>query len=551
MEPLSALRLGITAFAALTAVGLALTLLWHRERASARALLGVGVVSAVGTVLHLFVADLTPPNAVLAVTGWDLEATAWVVIGTTTAVIAGGLWVLFAFRYTGRSRRVIRATTVIVAGVSLGAVSIAVVALRAPSTLAFQMLTVTFLLVGFLVTIGVFLLVWTAIGQQAVRFREPVLLSVGAITLLFGSFVAQIFERPVLLPACSSVASGLLVVAIVRYPVFETPPAARVLGRDRVVEELADGILIFDRRGRLQDLNPAAERLFDVSRASAMEQPIESIFPTTFDPGELASDGERHRVELADGTTVSVTADPVTDGQGRSFGSLVRCTDVTDRRQREEQLTLLSRFVVEVIRERMAAVADEATTGATESGSADVTAVADRIWGRTTELTTLVAETRSIERALAENGTRTDQRLDPRPVLRELRDSIATGSGPEIAIDASGESIETTVSPALLASLLEPVLAAASAHASTRIDVTVDSDGPAIRVADDRPNVTDSTGHELDADLPLAVTRLALEQLGGHLSVEWTTNGRRVVVVSLPTDTTPGTGRAVAGGGER
>jgi len=551
MVSLTTLRLGITFFATLVAVALVTVLFRHRERTGARALLGVGVVTAGGTLLHLLVADLTPPNAALTVTDWEIEATAWVVVGTTVEVIGGGLWVLFAFRYTGRSQRVIQATAGLVAAISIGAVVIAMVALGNPSTLAFQLLTATYLLVGFLVTIGVFLLVWMSIGQGKVPYREPLLLSAGAIVLLSGSFVAQIFERPVLLPAFSSIASGLLLIAVSRYPVFETPPAARVIGRDRVVDELADGILIVDRRGRLRDLNAAAERLFDVSRASAVEQPIESIFPTSFDPGELTRDGEPHRVKLADGTTISVTTDPVTDGRDRSFGYLVRCTDVTDRQRREEQLTLLSRFVVEVIRERMATVAEEATR-ADDSASGDAAVTADQIWERTTRLTTLVAQTRSIERTIAENGMSPDQELDLRPVLRELRDSIATGSGPRIELDLSGDPIATTVSPALLASLLEPVLEDASDHAETRVDISVDRDGPAIWIVADWPDATDPGEQDYHTDLTLSVTCLALDQLGGHLSVEPTDDGRRAVVVVLPTtDAREARRTRVDGGPER
>ncbi|QSG11696.1 Signal transduction histidine kinase, contains PAS domain [Halapricum desulfuricans] len=551
MVPLTALRLGTAFFATLVAVTLVAVLLRHRERASARALLGVGAVTAVGSLLHLLVADLTPPNAALTVTGWEIEATAWVVVGTTVAVIASGLWVLFAFRYTGRSQRVIQVTVGLVAGISFGAVGIATAALGDPSTLAFQLLTVTYLLVGFLVTIGVFLLIWMSIGQQTVPYREPLLLSAGAIVLLSGSFVAQIVERPILLPAFSSVASGVFLIAVIRYPVFETAPAARVLGRDRVVDELADGILIVDRRGRLRDLNPAAERLFDVSRASAVGQPIKSIIPTSFDPGALTRDGESHRVKLSDGTTISVTADPVTDGRDRSFGYLVRCTDVTNRRRQEEQLTLLSRFVVEVIDERMAAVAEEATR-AGDSESVDSAAAADQIWERTTRLTNLVAQTRSIEQIIAENGVSPGQELDICPVLRELRDSIAAGSGPRIELDVSGDPIATTVSPALLTSLLEPVLEDAYDHAETRVDVSVDRDSPAIRIVADWPDATDLGEQDYDAQLPLAVTRLEIDQLGGHLSVERTDDGRRAVVVALPTnDTREARRTGVDGGAER
>ena len=531
----TALRLGTTTFAALVAVALIGVLLRYRDRASARALLGVGVFTGVGSLLHLLVADLTSPNAAIAVTGWDIEASAWVVIGTTITVIAGGLWVLFAFRYTGRSRRVVQTTGAVVGAISIGAVTIAALAVRDPSSLTFQLLTVAFLIIGFLVTIGVFLLLWTSIDQEAVPFREPLLLSGGAIVLLSGRFVAQIFERPVVLPALMAFAGGLFLFAVVRYPVFETPPAVRVLGRDRVVDELADGILIVDRSGRLRDLNPAGERLFDVSRASVIEEPFESLFPTAIDLTDVANRADPVRIELSDGTTVSVTADPVTDGRERLVGHLITCTDVTARQRREEQLTLLSRFVVEVIHERMTVVADEVAE-IDNTVLDDAPEVADQIWDRSTQLTTLVAQTRSIERAIAENGVRPEERLAAGSVLRELRDSFTTEAGPQIAIDTPEDAIDAAVNAALLTSLLEPLLDDACAHAVTQVEVTVETDRPTIRITDDRPDVNDSGEEGSDADLSLVVTRLALDQLGGHLSVEWTPDGRRAVVVVLPTD---------------
>lgn len=545
----TALRLGTTTFAALVAVALVGVLLQYRDRASARALLGVGVFTSVGSLLHLLVADLTSPNAAIAVTGWDVEASAWVVIGTTTTVIAGGLWVLFAFRYTGRSRRVVQATGAIIGAISIGAVMTAALAVRDPSPLTFQLLTVTFLLMGFLVTIGVFLLLWTSIDQQAVPLREPLLLAGGAIVLLSGSFVAQIFERPVIRPALTAITGGLFLFAVVRYPVFETPPAVRVLGRDRVVGELADGILIVDRSGRVRDLNPAGERLFDVSRASVLEDAFESLFPTAISLTDVAKRADPVRIELPDGTTVSVTADPVTDGRGRRVGHLITCTDVTARQRREEQLTLLSRFVVEVIQGRMTAVADEVTEIENTSFD-DAPEVAGRMWERTTQLTTLVAQTRSIERAIAENGIRPDERLAVGAVLRELRDSITTEAGPKMAVDTPADAIDTAVNSALLASLLEPVLEDACAHAVTQVEVTVETDPPTVRIIDDRPDVNDRAEKGSDADLSLAVSRLALDQLGGHLSVERTSEGRRAVVVVLPSGDTRETDRPHTTGGD-
>lgn len=537
------LRLGLSVFAALVAGSLVAYLFQHRDRAAARSLLGVGIAVLLASIIHLAVADLSAPKEALALTGWQLDETLWVVVGNTATIVSSGIWSVFALQYTGRSRRVIRTTTVAVALLSAGAIGVTVVSVEtAPAPVLFQILTVLFLLSGFLVIIGVFLLLWASAGQNAFPFREPIVLSAGALALLSGIFVAQVFEQPVLFPALLSVAGGLFLVPVVRYPIFETLPAARVAGRDRVVEELREGVLIVDRNGRVRDLNPAAESLFDMTGEAVLETPLSTVLPTIGELPTLVAKEEPIRVETEGGTPLEIWGDRITDQRGRSVGYLLLCVDVTDRLRREERLTLLSQFVADVVRDRMAEIARDAAIQASNPDSAPgQTLTASRIWDRTTELTTLVAQTRAIEAVIADRESPVESRLDVQSQLDKTIEAVATSGGPTVTTSVPQESVVWEGDSELFQLLLDPVVNDAYEHAATRVEIQADVGGDlTIQVSDDRQVTSERETNESLGDLSIAVARLALEQLGGDLAVHTSDDGLRRVTARFPTAGRPG-----------
>lgn len=532
--------LAITVLAALTAGGLVGYLFTHRDRAAARSLLGVGLVVLTGSSLHLVVVNLGGAGPILELIGWPADERLWDIFATTETIVASGLWSVFALQYTGRSRRVIRGTTAGVALLSLGAVGVVAVSIAtAPSAAPLQLFTVFFLLSGFLVIIGVFLLLWVSVGQNAFPFREPLVLSAGAVVLLSAAFVAQVFASPTLFPALLSVSCGLFFVPVVRYPVFETLPAARVAGRDRVVEELREAVLVVDQDGCIRDLNPAAEALFDVRREAVLEDPLAAVVPTTVDPSELGRNDAPVHVELDDGTHLEITGDRITDQRDRSFGHLLICVDVTDRRRREEQLTLLSRFVADVVRDQVAEIADDASRqAASPDSTTGDTHTADQIWQRTTELTTLVAQTRTVERSIASGQNLDDSRLDLRAQVRAVVESVVDDEGPTVIIDIPDEAVVTFPDAELFQLILEPVLEDAYDHAETQVDIET-LEEPALRISDDGPTRDETTARETPGELSLAVARLTLEQLGGEISVATPAADLRRVRVRFPADDQP------------
>ncbi|SDE88653.1 PAS domain-containing protein [Halorientalis regularis] len=524
-------RLAVGILAAVVAGALAASLWPQRDEATARSLLGVALVLLLGSLVHLLVAG--PIGAAVArdLTGRESTDLLWVVLGAATSVVAGGFWSLFAFRYTGRDPRSIRVVATGVGLLSLGSVTVAVRAATAgPSVALVDALTVGYLLVGFLATVGIYLLLWASVGANAFPVREPLVLSGGVVVLLSAVHVAQVFGRPVLYPASIALAGGSFLLPVRRYPIFETLPAARVAGRDRVVDELADGVVVADRTGTVQDLNPAAERLFGVPTEKATGRPVSAVLDQRADPDEVVASQEPIRLD-AGGRTVEVTGSPVTDRRGRSFGTVLLCTDVTDRRTREEKLTLLSRFVADVVDDRMADVAADAAAVTDGTETADETVVADRVWTRTTDLTTLVAHAREIEQAIAD-GAGTASGTDLRPRIPEAVERAADGRGngdvPDPAVEMPDEPLSSDLPPGLFETVVKLIVEDALERTVGRVAIRATVEPPTVRVSADPAASGERSDAARSDEVTIPVIRLAVEGAGGSVSVTRDGDERRV-----------------------
>lgn len=533
MEFASVVRLAISASSALVAGGLAVTMWPDRDRTAARRLAGVAVVVCLGSIGHLLVVDLSGVDAVQGITGRESDSLLWVVLGSTASVVAAGFWSLFAFRYAGRGRGVDRLAT---AGVALLSVACLIVAVRAvrdgPSVELVNALAVGYLLVGFLATVGIFLLVWASVGANAFPVREPLLLSGGIIVLLLGVHIAQVFDRPVLYPAALLLASLSFSIPVWRDQLFETLPAARVAGRDRVVDEMDDGVLVADRTGILRDLNPAAASLFDVSRDDVLGQPLSTLFDSGVDP-EAAIDSRDPVLLETDGTVVEVSGTTVTDQRDRYFGTLLVCTDVTERWIREEQLTILTRFVADVAHEHMADVATDVDTfkNDTKPDATEKSATAQRVWERTTNLTTLVAHARDIERAIAPDGDGLLSAEDLRPIIREVTEQVAVEQSIELTVETSSSPFPAPMSAGPFEAVLSILLEDACERAVDTVTLETTVGPPTIRIRSDDPMPKQDAA--TDEEMSLSVTRLVIEQAGGSLSVTRDA-GEREVTLRFP-----------------
>lgn len=564
LQPTTALEYGL-GLLAIGATGYVVVATWRRrQEPTARPLLAFAIVLALGAVTSL--ATSTPPveRAIDAFLGVDTVAPYPVLVLSLAVLVGGGLWFLFVLEYTGRGGRLVPASATALVGYWLFLVVAAAVSdlsvppeAEADPTSAEIVLFVGLFPVTILVAVGCLLVVTTALRRTAVRTREALVLTGGAAALSVGQILVNLAARRAVVPLVFLSTAVLFLVAIRRYPTVEVPPAVRIAGRDRLIEELADAVVVVDREERIRDLNPAAERCFDVDRDDVLGTPLDSLFQSAIDPAEIAATGEPagHRTDA--GTVLAITGNDVTDARDRSFGHLLVCRDVTDRQRRERRLGVLTQLLTGAVSERMTTVADRAAALANGDRAAAPDAVGADVREQTSELVDLVARARDVERALAESGT---DWTDVPIVVRSVVDDVEDGTDLDVTVES--DPVRAAIDAAVLETILETVLADARDRARTRLDLEVVEDGPAVRIVDDGPtdggdrsaaadarrrddgddeSRSDRNGTQPDADdarsrseLTVEMAGLAARHVGGDVVVEHTGAGERRTVIELP-----------------
>lgn len=540
----AALQYGVAVLSVLVTGYFAVAMWRRRAEPTARPLLAVAVVAVLGAIAHAVTAHPNPVERGLVALVWaDAGLPLWSASAVAVVLLSGGFWFLFALQYTGRGGRLVPLTAAGIGVFWLALFGTAALGDVSPPPGArvqtapevaglFGMFLMTVLMI-----VGALLVVTTALRRNAVRFREALALAGGGSVLAFTPFVATTVLEPVTVPVMLSMAGSLFLGAVGRYPMFEAPPVARIAGRDQLIEELDDPFLVVDLDGRIRDLNPAGEHYFEVDRADVLGDPIDSVLPASLDPAAVATSEDPVQLRTPTGATLAVTADRVTDARDRSFGHLLVCRDVTERQRRESRLGVLNQLLTGAVSERMEQVADEVDPLATTDGpgataSPDPSAVGRRIRSETTALLDLVARAREIERALATEETGA---VAVSPVVEAVVASAGDGIEP---------AVERPVPPAAIdADLLETVLELVVADprdtgpAVAGVSVAGTPRGPTVRVLEDTPGdirTETGDGDPSRSDLPVELARLAVQHVGGDVSVRRSDAGERQVVIDLP-----------------
>ena len=104
-----------------------------------------------------------------------------------------------------------------------------------------------------------------------------------------------------------------------------------------LVRQVSEAIIAIDPAGTITSWNPAAARIFTLSAAEVLGRTIDEVLDT-----RLPGDGERAELvlQLPDGGQVdlAVSVDRLVDGFGQVSGSVIVCSDITERRQAADTL---------------------------------------------------------------------------------------------------------------------------------------------------------------------------------------------------------------------
>ncbi len=134
-------------------------------------------------------------------------------------------------------------------------------------------------------------------------------------------------------PLALAVSSGAFALGLARYQFLDLRPIARAA----LVDDLREGMLVLDARGRVADANPAMQRILGESEA-LVGHPLHDLAPTLDEAIAAARDVPFRVGAGADARYFDLRVSPLSDRAGRPSGRLVLLHNVTRRRQEQAAL---------------------------------------------------------------------------------------------------------------------------------------------------------------------------------------------------------------------
>ena len=179
-------------------------------------------------------------------------------------------------------------------------------------------------------------------SREAVYRKQTLLMIIGVIapfsSLFINNFIRSII--PIDSTPFTLVITGLAIFpAITRYNLLNIIPVAHAT----VFKTLGSGLIVLDNEGRIREINPAAEEIFQVTKTNIIGEKVEFHLPH----GDLLSkllhhsDVQREEIEIVGSDRSEyylVDVMPFHDGKIDRSGSVLMITRITDRKEKEEQL---------------------------------------------------------------------------------------------------------------------------------------------------------------------------------------------------------------------
>jgi two-component sensor histidine kinase/PAS domain-containing protein len=272
-----------------------------------------------------------------------------------TALAVPGVWTVYALSYTGRGTGLTWKRIVLLAGIVFPVGISAIVIAVGPSETAVERAIAPLIGWEILYLFALFVyatyLLFDLGGSHArVSNTQVLVLTTGVaapyLVSLLGTGSSFVGNTTIGL----LLSGGILTAAVRRYPLMTGFPKADYIARTRVVETLQEGLVVLDWDDHVLDVNEATVELFDCPSETMIGAPIRSVIDgldgTDLPPGAtgtvaLRTSNGRRQFQFS----VSAVDEATTDDEDNPVARTVLFRDVTDRRTREQRLTVLNRIL--------------------------------------------------------------------------------------------------------------------------------------------------------------------------------------------------------------
>ncbi len=464
-------------------------------------------------------------------------------------MMVGVWWLLFGLAYAGRQEYVTGGTAALL---STPAVGIAVLIGLDPSVSALWTVeTVSVGRITTVVTVSTTPLFWAAILYLYATVAAGFALVLRRVTDDGSLYTAQIGWMAVTsVPALvAGIADSLSIspvpglqtvpytvpvvmagyaVALFGHGMVDMTPSTGEVGREAVLRDIADPVLVTDGNGRVADLNPASESTFELDADRAVGENLRRVVGA----GERTAlvDGTTHTLPTADGPRrFEVSASTVGDGQ-RTLGRALVLRDVTRRRLREQRLGVLNRVVRHNLRNDMNAVIGYADLAETAGDGTRAEEYLDEVAAVADDLVDLGKKAHDFEQTVARETTA--RPADVRKTVEDVLDRLDTGSAtvtvdvPEdLTVVTDGAVLELVVHEAIENAVEHgggaPTVEVSARDTGDGVRVVVDDDGPGLPAQERR---TVAAGEEIPLEhgsgLGLWIVAWGTQWLGGELHLD-------------------------------
>jgi len=285
----------------------------------------------------------------------------------------------------------------------------------------------------------------------------------------------------------------VMTAALFRGRLLSITPATRQLGREAVIDEMDDRIVILDDEDRVVDVNPAAADLLDVDPESVVGAPIGTVAPDLASATGSESGGQVDlELDGPDGRRYyDVRVSPLYRSYGGVAGRVLSLRDVTDRRQHEQRLDVLNRVLRHNLRNELNVVHGNAELLRRDvEPTDDVRRRLDRIEDTVDGVITRSEKIGQVSRMVEESCDRT---FDATERVESLAGTVESAhDGVTVRVDLP-EGL-TVVGGACLERAFEELLENAAEHAGEEPTVEVRATRCAgefveVQVADDGPGI--------------------------------------------------------------
>jgi PAS domain S-box-containing protein len=204
----------------------------------------------------------------------------------------------------------------------------------------------SYALIGFGIA---FILPMALLSDGAYRSEAVTLVLAAGLPLMVNLlYLTGVTATVDLTPAAFALSGAALIAAVFRDQFLQTLPLAREVARDELIRQMPSPVIVVDNRGRVADVNPAAESLTDAT-ADVVGSRVGTAFPDISDAVDLGSESsQRTAVVKTDGETerhYEAEKIPLHRGGGALTGNLLRVHDVTELKTNQRELVEERQFI--------------------------------------------------------------------------------------------------------------------------------------------------------------------------------------------------------------